>query len=88
MESWRRKEFIVSWNYRVMELDDVDEGKYYELKEVYYNRDGTPMGFCDAVVGSGSIEELIKVLDMMKEDAHKAIIRPEDFKRPVYEDTH
>jgi hypothetical protein len=71
-----------------MEFEDEIEGKYYEIKEVYYNRDGSLMGFCDAVVGSGSIEELIKVLDMMKEDAHKAIVRPEDFKGAIYEDTH
>ena len=70
----------MSWNYRVMELDDVDEGKYYEVKEVYYNRDGSLMGYCDAVVGGVSIGELIKVLDMMKEDAHKSVLRPEDFK--------
>jgi hypothetical protein len=78
----------MSWKYRVMELDDEFEGKYYEIKEVYYNRDGSPMGFCDAVVSGGSIEELIKVLDMMKEDAHMAVVKPEDFKGPVYEDTN
>ena len=69
----------MSWNYRVMELDDIDEGKYYEIKEVYYNRDGSPMGYCDAVVSGESIGELIKVLDMMKTDVHKQVMKISDF---------
>jgi hypothetical protein len=75
----------MSWNYRVLELDDEDEGKYYEVKEVYYNRDGTPMGFCDAVVGGCSFEEIMRVLDMMKKDVHKSILNISDFKGPNYE---
>jgi hypothetical protein len=69
----------MSWNYRVLELDDNDEGKYYEIKEVYYNRDGSLMGYCDAVVSGESLERVIDVLDMMKADAHKAILKHEDF---------
>ena len=71
----------MSWNYRVMELEDDDGEKYYKIKEVYYNRDGSLMGYCDAVVGGNSVSELIKVLDMMKEDAHKSILRPEYFEK-------
>ena len=70
----------MSWNYRVLELDDIDEGKYYEIKEVYYNRDGTLVGYCNATVGGSTIGEIINVLDAMKEDAHKIVLRPEDFK--------
>jgi hypothetical protein len=78
----------MAWNYRVLELDDEDEGKYYEIKEVYYNRDGSPMGFCDAVVGGSSFEEIIRVLDMMKEDAHKSVLKINDFEGPIYEHTN
>ena len=67
------------WNYRVMEFEDIDEGKYYEIKEVYYDRDGSLRGYCDATVGGGSVSEIIEVLSMMKEDAHKAILKPSDF---------
>ena len=71
---------MMSWNYRILELDDIDEGKYYEIKEVYYNRDGTLMGYCDATVGGGSLSELMGVLEMMKTDAHKSVLKPSDFK--------
>jgi len=69
----------MSWNYRVMEFDDIDEGKYFEIKEVYYNRDGSLMGYCDATVSGGSLSELIDVLNMMKTDAHKSVLKPSDF---------
>jgi hypothetical protein len=62
-----------------MEFDDIDEGKYYEIKEVYYNRDGSLMGYCDATVSGGTFAEVIGVLDMMREDAHKSVLKPSDF---------
>lgn len=70
---------IMSWNYRIMELEEDGE-KYYEIKEVYYHRDGTLMGYCDASVSGESAGDVIKVLDMMKEDAHKSVLKPSDFK--------
>ena len=69
----------MSWNYRVVEFEDIDEGKYYELKEVYYNRDGSLMGYCDATVSGGTFAELVRVLDMMKADAHKTLLKATDF---------
>lgn len=70
----------MSWNYRVMEFEDEIEGKYYEIKEVYYNRDGTLMGYCDASVSGRSFGDIISTLDMMKTDAHKSVLKPSDFK--------
>ena len=76
----------MSWNYRVMEFEDEIEGKYYEIKEVYYNRDGSLMGYCDACVGGGSFGDIIHILDMMKTDANKSVLREEDFKGATYEE--
>lgn len=70
----------MSWNYRVMEFEDEIEGKYYEIKEVYYNRDGSLMGYCDASVSGGSFGDIVSTLDMMKTDAHKSVLKPSDFK--------
>ena len=70
----------MSWNYRIMEFDDIDEGKYFEIKEVYYNRDGSLMGYCDATVSGESASDVVKVLDMMKSDAHRSILKVDDFK--------
>ena len=68
----------MSWNYRVMEFEDDGE-KYYEIKEVYYHRDGTLMGYCNANVSGGSLSDIISTLDMMKTDAHKSVLKPSDF---------
>jgi hypothetical protein len=62
-----------------MEFEDEFEGKYYEIKEVYYNRDGSLMGYCDASVSGGSFGDIISTLDTMKTDAHKAVLKPSDF---------
>lgn len=67
------------WNYRVVRFKDDIEGEYLEIKEVFYNRDGSLAGYSDATVGAESIESIMNVLDMMREDAHKAIIDEEEF---------
>jgi hypothetical protein len=61
-----------------MEFEDDGE-KYYEIKEVYYNRDGSLMGYCNASVSGKSFDDVIKVLDMMKTNAHKEVLKPSDF---------
>lgn len=74
----------MSWNYRVVKINggesDFDE-PYYEMKEVYYNRDGSLAGYCDATVSGSTFEEVIEVLDQMKADAHRAVIDEEEFYR-------
>ena len=67
------------WNYRVIRFKGEQDDTYYEIKEVFYNRDGSLMGYADASVGGESFSDVIKVLDMMREDAHKSVINEEEF---------
>lgn len=70
----------MSWNYRVVKFTgEQDEDTYYELKEVFYNRDGSLMGYADASVSGESFDDIIKVLDLMKKDATKAVIDEAEF---------
>jgi hypothetical protein len=70
----------MTWNYRVIRFKgEQDEDTYYEIKEVFYNRDGTLMGYSDATVSGESFSDVIKVLDMMKQDAHKSVIDEAEF---------
>jgi len=71
----------MSWNYRVVKFDGAFDEPYYEVKEVYYNRDGSLMGYCDATVASDTFEGIIEVLDQMKADAHRIVIDEEEFYR-------
>jgi hypothetical protein len=70
----------MSWNYRVVRFKgEIGEDTYYEIKEVFYNRDGSLMGYADATVGGESFGDIIKVLDMMRKDAHKSVIDEAEF---------
>ena len=71
----------MSWNYRVVKFEDAFDDSYFEIKEVYYNQDGSLMGFCDATVASETFEGIIEVLDQMRADAHRAVIDEEEFYR-------
>jgi hypothetical protein len=62
-----------------MEFEDEVGGKYYEIKEVYYNLDGSLVGYCDANVSGGSFGDIIHTLDTMRTDAHKSVLKPSDF---------
>lgn len=78
----------MSWNYRVVRFKgELDEDTYYELKEVFYNRDGSLMGYADASVGGQSYDDIVRVLDMMKKDATKVVINEEEFFAKRNEDT-
>jgi len=74
----------MSWNYRVVRFKDElpsvsEDGYWYEIREVFYNRDGSLMGHSEASVASDSVEGIMKVLDMMRADAHKAVIDEAEF---------
>jgi hypothetical protein len=71
----------MSWNYRVVKFEGAFDEPYYEIKEVYYNRDNSLKGFCYATVSSNTFEGIIEVLDQMKADAHRAVIDEEEFYR-------
>lgn len=70
----------MSWNYRVIRFKgEQDEDTYYELKEVFYNRDGSLMGYADASVSGESFDEIIRVLELMKKDATKVVLDESEF---------
>ena len=72
------------WNYRIMKKYDphMDED-FYVLTEVFYEKDGTLMAYSEKeeIMGQDP-DEIIKVLEMMLEDAKKdrPILTEADFK--------
>ncbi|MGZ5802337.1 MAG: hypothetical protein ACXWJZ_17115 [Burkholderiaceae bacterium] len=72
----------MTWNYRVMELIDVDGEPYHEIREVYYDDDGNPNGYVDHAADLSSVEGiagLAWVLVRMREALEKPILREGDF---------
>ena len=69
----------MSWNYRVVEFESAEGEKYFEVKEVFYNRDGKPVGYSDAVVSGESYSELMQIINMIKRDVLRPVIKESEF---------
>lgn len=71
----------MSWNYRVIKFEDDigEDGNYYEIKEVFYDAAGKPVGYSDAVCGSDTYEGLFKCMSMMQSAHAKPIINEKEF---------
>lgn len=73
----------MSWNYRVVRFKDEPESysetkEYYEIKEVFYNSLGKPVGYSDATCGSDTYEGLYKCMSMMQSAHAKPTLNEED----------
>ena len=76
----------MSWNYRIVRFKDEqaleDESEeYYEVKEVFYDADGKPVGYSDAVCGSDTYEGLFKCMSMMQSAHAKPVLDEFEFFR-------
>ena len=66
------------WNYRVVKFKTEDE-EYYEIKEVFYDTSGKPVGYSDATCGSDTYDGLYKVMGMMQSAHAKPVIDEAEF---------
>jgi hypothetical protein len=71
----------VSWNYRVVRFKDDLEytEEYYEIKEVFYDINGKPVGYSDAVCGSDTYEGLFECMSMMQSAHAKPVLDEAEF---------
>jgi hypothetical protein len=51
----------MSWNHRVV-FNETD--RTYEIMEVYYNKEGDPVGYCDASAFVGCEDFPLNMVDM------------------------
>jgi len=70
----------MSWNHRILAHKDGD-GMYFQIHEVYYDKDGKPDGYTanSVSVGAESLDGINWVLDKMKECTNKPILLADDF---------
>ena len=70
----------MGWNHRVLAHKDGDE-MYFQIHEVYYDKDGKPDSYTANGVGVGaeSLDGIKWVLDKMKECLDKPILSVENF---------
>lgn len=74
------------WSYRVLKQEyEGQQGRSrvveYGVVEAYYDADCEPVGYCDPHVLGDSVEELRRVLEMMRDALDKPILESGDFKR-------
>ena len=70
----------MSWNHRILAHKD-GEGMYFQIHEVYYDKDGNADSYTanGVSVGAESLDGINWVLDKMKECTNKPILLADDF---------
>lgn len=70
----------MSWNYRVVRFTEiVGDEEFYEIKEVFYDNNGKPVGYSDANCGADTYEGLFKCMSMMQSAHAKPVIDESEF---------
>lgn len=71
----------MSWNYRVVHFKhpEFEEDDYYEIKEVFYDTGGKPVGYSDAVCGADTYDGLFKVMGLMQSAHAKPVLNEDEF---------
>lgn len=72
----------MTWNHRVVRFNDEEMGEYYEIKEVFYDKDGGLSGFSEASIMSDTFEGLHTQLDWFKTATSKPVINEAEFFAP------
>ena len=68
------------WNYRVVFMEDDKWGdQWHELREVFYNEAGEPVGHSATTVMGDSPEEINECLQNMGEAVTKPVMKRNDF---------
>ena len=71
---------MMTWNYRVVRFTEVvGDEEFYEIKEVFYDTSGKPVGYSDAVCGADTYEGLFKCMSMMQSAHAKPVIDEAEF---------
>lgn len=71
------KDHLNGWNYRVVEVNHPTAGRFYCIKEVYYDNKNNPkMQTVEAMAPYGeTLEEIKECVEMMKASFNKPILR-------------
>jgi hypothetical protein len=70
----------MTWNYRIL-AHKYDTEWYFQVHEVYYNEQGTPVSYALAgtTIGSESLKGINQVLNQLHESLNSPILSTEDF---------
>jgi hypothetical protein len=64
----------MKWNYRIVLMQQHGE-TWYEIREVFYEDDGTPAGHCDAIPAGDDKEELERLVERFEDAFRQPILK-------------
>lgn len=71
-----------TWNHRVVDLTTQNDGEeLYAIQEVFYDDDGTLMGYCEPSMVSETMTGLVEILERMADALEQPVLKHEDFVR-------
>lgn len=71
----------MNWNYRLIDLSHENGGEpWVELHEVFYEDDGSLMGYTPVSAGGEDAQDLRQSLRWMMDALDHPVLRVEDFK--------
>jgi hypothetical protein len=67
----------MTWNLRLVEMveEECQDDLYIEIREVYYDQLGKPLGHCRATSGGENVEEVRQYLTWALEALDKPILK-------------
>ena len=75
------------WNHRVVRSINKYGEVWFEVAEVYYNKEGKPCGYCNSYVGGENMEELAEQMERHKKATTLPILNADtDFNNKWDED--
>ncbi len=72
----------MTWNHRVVRFNDDEMGEYFEIKEVFYDKDGGLSGYSEATIMSDSFDGLHEQIKWFKTATSKPVIDEKEFFLP------
>lgn len=68
-----------TWNHRIVKTEDAF-GPYFELVEVFYDKQGRPYGYTDATIGGDDLKGIVQQLEWFELALTKPVLtHPRDF---------
>jgi len=68
----------MKWNHRIVLFTDPDGDSRFAIQEVYYGRDGRPVGNCEPFVASESIGGLEETIKRFQEALNQPVLISEN----------
>ena len=70
----------MTWNLRLVDMNNVEalDEPYIEIREVYYDQIGKPLGHCRATMGGETKEEIKNYLEWALEALDKPVLKFKD----------